>query len=121
MTGSERETCVSGTSTRAQRIRHLNDLLRTTGQGGQVMITAGVQALLPQQLAALLDAIRRFDRFDTDNDPHCEHDMAAVTLPTGRYFWKIDYYDGELRFGSPDPADPAVTRRVLTIMRSDEY
>ena len=38
-----------------------------------------------------------------------------------RYFFKIDYYDKNTEFGSPDPADPAVTTRVLTIMRADEY
>ena len=38
-----------------------------------------------------------------------------------RVFWKLDYYDRDLRFGSEDAANPAVTRRVLTIMLSDEY
>lgn len=36
-------------------------------------------------------------------------------------FWTIDAHDRELRFGSDDPADPAVTRRVLTIMLAGEY
>jgi hypothetical protein len=38
-----------------------------------------------------------------------------------RHFWKIDSYDRNTEFGSPDPADPDVTTRVLTIMRADEY
>ena len=38
-----------------------------------------------------------------------------------RVFWKLDYYDRDLRFASDDAANSAVTRRVLTIMLSDEY
>lgn len=38
-----------------------------------------------------------------------------------RILWKIDYYDRDRQFHSPDPADPKVTVRVLTVMRSDEY
>jgi hypothetical protein len=31
------------------------------------------------------------------------------------------YYDQNLAMHSPDPADPAVTQRVITIMLADEY
>jgi hypothetical protein len=38
-----------------------------------------------------------------------------------RIFFKIDYYDTALACHSPDPADPAVTQRVITIMLAEEY
>ena len=38
-----------------------------------------------------------------------------------RVLWKFDYYDRDLQFGSEDAANPAVTRRLLTIMFADEY
>jgi hypothetical protein len=31
-------------------------------------------------------------------------------------FFKIDYYDEALAMHSPDPADPNVTQRVMTLM-----
>jgi hypothetical protein len=36
-------------------------------------------------------------------------------------FFKIDYFDPKMEFGSEDSADPAKTTRVLTIMLADEY
>jgi hypothetical protein len=35
--------------------------------------------------------------------------------------FKIDYYDKALSFHSPDPADPTVTERVITLMLDEEY
>ena len=43
------------------------------------------------------------------------------TLDGYDLLWKIDYYDNDLERGSPDAADPAVTKRVLTILLSEEY
>ena len=50
-----------------------------------------------------------------------EHDFGSFVLDAVKLFWKIDYYDRKLEYGSPDPADPAVTRRVLTILLAEEY
>jgi hypothetical protein len=36
-------------------------------------------------------------------------------------FFKIDYYDQTLKSQSPEPTNPAVTERVMTIMLADEY
>jgi hypothetical protein len=111
----------STTVTTAERIRTLNDAFRRTFVGGAVMITAGVEAMPADQRRSLLEKVRAFDVFTDDNDPHGEHDFGAIDEGGVRYFWKVDCYDRNTEFGSPDPADPAVTTRVLTIMRADEY
>jgi len=38
-----------------------------------------------------------------------------------RIFFKIDYLDQAVTCHSPDPADPSVTKRVITIMLVEEY
>lgn len=106
---------------RVARIRALNDALRGFRRGGYVTITSGVQALGSAALQAVLLKVAQFDAFSTDNDPHGEHDFGAIEHGDHRIFWKIDYYDKQLEFGSPDPADPDVTARVLTIMLASEY
>lgn len=112
-------TCTAKSNT--DRIRELNDAFRRTFVGGAVMITAGVEAMPLDHRRALLQKVRSFEAFGEDNDPHGEHDFGAVDEAGERYFWKLDYYDRTMESGSPDPADPAVTTRVLTIMRADEY
>jgi hypothetical protein len=109
------------TESKTDRIRSLNDAFRRTFVGGAVMITQGVEAMPLDQRRSLIQKIRSFDAFSDTNDPHQEHDFGAVDEAGVRCFWKIDYYDRKTEFGSPDPADPAVTTRVLTIMRADEY
>src|SRR5580658_3348476 len=109
------------TETKTILIRTLNDAFRRRFVGGAVMITAGVEAMPLDQRRSLLQKVRSFDAFSEDNDPRAEHDFGALDEGGERFFFKIDYYDRKTEFGSPDPADPAVTTRVLTIMRADEY
>jgi hypothetical protein len=111
----------STTESKADRIRQLNDAFRSTFIGGAVMITQGVEAMPLDQRRSLLQKIRSFDAFSDDNDPHQEHDFGSIDEAGVRCFFKIDYYDRKTEFGSPDPADPAVTTRVMTIMLADEY
>ena len=109
------------TNEKAARIRTLNDRLRRTGTGGMIMHTAGVHDLGEEAVRAIAQAVMAFDDFSANNDPYQEHDFGAVDVAGERFFWKIDYYGLDLMSGSPDPADPSVTRRVLTIMLAAEY
>jgi hypothetical protein len=104
-------------------IQQLNDAFRTSLSAdlGRVVMTSGVASLEAKTIALILDAVRTYDQFDEDIDPYGEHDMGRFTVGGEDYYWKIDYYDRNLEFHSPDPADPEVTTRVLTIMRVDEY
>ena len=104
------------------KIAELNDRFRRGDMKlGQYMMTSGVQALAPEKQLQLIRLVQGFDQFTPDNDPYKEHDFGRVSMDGRDYFWKIDYYDTDLRYGSLDPSDPAVTTRVLTIMLADEY
>ena len=71
--------------------------------------------------AMVIRRVATFSDFTEDNDPHGEHDFGSFTLSGRKFFWKIDYYDANMEFGSEDPADPSKTTRVLTIMLANEY
>ena len=115
-----------------EAIARLNDELRFglgIKSGGQVLLTEGMVALCGgletalgwHRQAELLRIVRDFDEFSDDNNPHAERDFGSFEFHETKCFWKIDYYDLDLQGGSPNPADPNVTRRVLTILRADEY
>ena len=103
------------------RIRELNDQLRCKASGGRIVVTAGIAALGTETIQQVLTAVARFSDFTDDNDPWREHDCAMLTVSGRRVLFKIDYYDLELAAHSPDPSDPAVTTRVMTVMLAEEY
>lgn len=106
----------------ARRICELNDRFRTTLTGGKVYMTAGVDALSHDEKARAIEAMRTFDTFTADNDPHREHDFGAFTLGGHKLFWKIDYFDKrDPDLGAENPADAKTTERVLTLMLAEEY
>src|SRR5579872_5623799 len=99
----------------AAKIRQLNDALRTLTGEGRIFFTAGISALPPKQQAAILERVFGYTDFTPENDPYGEHDFGSFEHAGKTIFWKIDCYDRALKFGSPNPADEAVTMRVLTV------
>ena len=108
-------------SDQTTEVRRLNDDVRRHGRGGRVVLTRGVAALGPMVITVIMGAIRTFNGFTPGNDPYGEHDCAMVEVAGQSILWKIDYFDTALAGHSPDPADPEVTCRVLTVMLADEY
>lgn len=123
---------------RTARIARLNDLARRAmGIACTAVATVGFRSLPEADQSQVRELIETYAAFDEDNDPHGERDFGAIyQLGDGRWtterprvsdderervFWKFDYYDCDLQFGSEDAANPAVTRRVLTIMLAEEY
>ena len=89
--------------------------------GGGAVITPGIAALGPEAVERLVKTIAVFDDFCHANDPHEEHDFGGFDFDGDAVLFKIDYYDKSLNSQSPNPADPSVTERIITIMRADEY
>ena len=104
-----------------QQIRALNDDLRHHLIGGSAVITLGVAALGQEAVERIVQAVAAFDDFCHANDPYGEHDFGSFEVEGEKIFFKIDYFDRTLTHHSPDPADPTVTERVITIMLADEY
>ena len=113
--------------TTTDRIRALNDSFRTnahligSADPGHLIITSGVAKQGADFVARAIYTVRTYSDFTPDNDPHGEHDFGSFTLGAHKLFWKIDYYDVNLNYGSPNAEDPSVTARVLTILLAEEY
>ena len=90
-----------------------NDTFRRTFLGGRVVLTPGVSEAEDRE--KILTAVREFNSFNPDNDPHLEHDFCKVTVNDEDYLVKIDYYDDQYQYFKEDG------NRVMTIMRADEY
>ncbi|MGB8446833.1 MAG: DUF3768 domain-containing protein [Pseudolabrys sp.] len=104
-----------------QRIRELNDDLRHHLIDGGAVITLGVAALGQEAVERIVQAVAAFDDFCHANDPYEEHDFGSFEVEGETIFFKIDYFDRTLTHHSPDPANTAVTERVITIMLANEY
>ena len=116
---------------RAEIIAKLNDGLRLGRRGPNDMtvfvgdLASHIDSLEDDEYIAAQVKIGRavalFKDFSADNAPWGERDGAGFELDGDQYRFKIDYYDTDGRYHSPDPTDPAVTKRVLTIFYSSDY
>jgi hypothetical protein len=120
---------------RAEAIARLNDLARKAmGIACHAVATQGFRALSQPDQSRVRELIETFEAFTPDNNPHGERDFGAIYQDASGHwtaqrprnsretvFWKIDYYDSALEWASDDPANPAITRRVLTIMLAEDY
>ena len=86
----------------------------------RVRIIQGVDALPKNDRAKVLLAVQNQTEFDSENDPHSEHDFGVIELEgIPKCYWKIDYYsDASLTYGTDDVEN---AYRVLTVMLASEY
>ena len=113
-------------TTSTETVAHLNDCVRLgLDPRAGIVVTANCLATfaddggmpLPLLQAQLFAAFRHCD-FDADSP---ERDFASIVFADRKVWMKIDYYDLDLQFGSEDPADPAVTTRVMTILLPEDW
>lgn len=103
--------------TQVSDIAKLNDAARSNAFN--YVATRGIMALEPEAISDIFIRVQCYKDFNTDNDPYGEHDFGSFTVADNKVFWKIDYYDRQLKHGV-DPLDPSCSR-VLTIMLAEEY
>ena len=109
------------TPDRTRKIALLNDSFRTSCIGGLIVLTRSVAGMDEMVRRRIMLEVTSFTDFNEDNDAHGEHDFGSFTLNQQKYFWKIDCYDKTMEMGSEDPANPHITKRVLTVMKAEEY
>lgn len=102
-----------------ERIRELNDQLRTTFRGGTIVISEGISALPVETQARIIHLVRTFQ-------PEGEHKNGEFTIEGKRIRWNIPYFFKYLGRGKKHtkpltPEDPSLTTRFLEIWMKGEY
>ena len=88
---------------------------------GQFVMTRGVAALGPDAQLDLIRRVAAFDGFDADSDPQGWHEMGVIKFDGTTVWFKLDLYDVDYTYDSPEPSDTTQTRRVLTLLLPSEY
>lgn len=120
------DQAIATSSDRTEQIARLNDRARHgLDRTARIVVTSGLMAELAGEKTAdwilaqarLMGAMRRC-QFAKDSP---ERDFASFEVQGTKVLMKIDYYDQDLEHGSEDPGDSTMTRRVVTLMRSEDY
>jgi hypothetical protein len=102
---------------RADTIRALNDVARQTFTGCLVVTTEAFNKFPLTTKAHVLKCVREVQDFEVRDT---EHRYGVIDYQGTEFFFHMAYYDLTLQVHSPDPANPRVTRRVLTVGVSSE-
>ena len=103
------------------RIRALNDELRRNLPNGHAVMTTGSPRSAPKPSPGSSKPSRCTTIFVTPTTRMKNTTLGSFEADGAAIFFKIDYFDKDLRYHSPDPSDPSVTERVITIMLAEEY
>jgi hypothetical protein len=103
------------------RICRLNDTFRRAFHGSEILLTQQFLTLPPSMRRRAIDAIKACDSFPPEYDIYQEHDLVMVDVDGTVIYAKIDYYALDMGFPAEDPSDPLATKRVMTIMLSNEF
>lgn len=124
---------------RTVRIAELNDRLRKgTLPNGRLVVTANAANEIAMKIAetykieATSPAYQPIYRtqlakalagatIDVKNNPYFERDFGTLEVLGVKLFFKIDYYDCEMKSHSADAADHQITVRVCTVMLPSDY
>lgn len=114
-------------TTDLEKIRILNDRCRLgLDRHARILFTASCLAAfsrgdtVAEQIAAQAGLMAAIGLYVFTDDDGPEHDRGQIEIGDTTVRFKIDYYDLTLEWGSEDPANPAVTCRVLTIMLPED-
>lgn len=105
-------------------VRSQNDAFRKNPVGdipGTILVAGELAQAGAATHASLFARVRAFDSFTEENDPYGEHDFGSLEHDGETVFWKIDYYDNDRQYHSPDKTDPKQTYRVLTIYYARDH
>ena len=98
-----------------------NDNFRKHLAQGTLVLTQGIRRNTKEDLEEIITKVRTFDSFDENNDPYNEHDFGAFDFKGKKIFWKIDNYDREFLYLSPDVSNPRLTNKIMIVMYAEEY